>query len=247
MINTDDQSFVLVLDEVSGRQVDQVQGAGFEDAVAALIELADLQVPLWGTDLDSEAETFMAYDSPLLHAIIPDLFAGDWDKARPRVVDELPTEVIDLLDHRGENTPEILQGMSGPDTFCHGDYRIDNLLFGAGGSVTALDYQLGSVGHGMTDVAYFISQSVADDVAASSADDLIKVYIDRLRTHGITIDFEEAMRPYRAGLVFFASIPVGILTFDGVPERAERLAKTMLRRASAEILRTGAHLEFSRR
>jgi hypothetical protein len=44
--------------------------------------------------------------------------------------------------------------------------------------------------------------------------------------------------------VFYLSIPVGLLTFEGVHERGDRLARTMLRRASAEILRTGAHLQF---
>ncbi len=244
-INTEDQSFVLVLDEISGRrQVDQITGVGYEDAVAALVELADLHVPFWGQDLDSEAETFLRFDSPMLHALIPDMFGGDWEKARPRVADELPAEVVALFDNRRHNTTKLLESMHRPDTFCHGDYRIDNLLFDTDGSVIALDYQLGSIAHGMTDVAYFISQSVADDVAAEHADELIRVYIERLATHGIEIDFDEAMTPYRAGLVFYVSIPVGILTFEGVPPRADQLARTMLRRASAEILRTGAHLEF---
>ncbi len=245
-IDTEDQSFVLVLDEVAGwRQVDQIVGVGYDDAVAALQELADLHVPFWGQDLDSEAETFFRFDSPLLHAMIPDLFAGDWAKARPKVVDELPPEFVAVLDHRRENTKKLLESMHGPDTFCHGDYRIDNLLFGSDGAVMALDYQLGSIAHGMTDVAYFISQSVADDVAATRADDLIRAYIDRLATHGIEVDFHEAMTPYRAGLVFYVAIPVGILTFEGVPPRADQLARTMLRRAAAEILRTGTHLEFA--
>jgi hypothetical protein len=245
-INTEDQSFVLVLDEISGwRQVDQIAGVGYDDAVAALVELADLHAPCWGQDLDSEAETFHRFDSPMLHGLIPDMFEGQWSQARPRVVDELPAEVVDLLDNRRHHTKKMLESMNRPDTFCHGDYRVDNLLFGTDGSVMALDYQLGSIAHGMTDVAYFISQSVDDEVAAKRADELIRVYLGRLATHGIDLGFDEAMTPYRAGLVFYVSIPVGTLTFEGVPPRAEQLAKTMLRRASAEILRTGAHLEFS--
>lgn len=244
-INTDDQSFVLVLDEISGwRQVDQIDGVGYDDAVAALVELADLHAPFWGQDLDSEAETFHRFDSPMLHGLIPDLFAGQWEQARPRVVDELPADVVALLDNRRQHTKKMLESMNRPDTFCHGDYRVDNLLFDDDGSVMALDYQLGSIAHGMTDVAYFISQSVDDEVAATRADELIRVYLERLATHGIDLEFDEAMTPYRAGLVFYVSIPVGTLTFEGVPPRAEQLAKTMLRRASAEILRTGAHLEF---
>ncbi|MFK7917382.1 MAG: phosphotransferase [Ilumatobacter sp.] len=244
-INTDDQSFVLVLEELAGRrQVDQIDGVGYDDAVVALTELADFHVPFWGKNLDSEAETFMRFDSPMLQAVLPDMFDGQWATTRAKVVDVLCDEVLAMCDNRNQHTADILRGMHGIDTLCHGDFRSDNLLFGSNGTVLALDYQLGSVCHGMTDVAYFIGQSVDDEVAAVRADALIKVYVDRLATHGIDLDMGEAMDRYRAGLVFYLSIPVGMLALDAVPERALELGRVMLRRASAEILRTGAHLQF---
>ena len=243
-IDVETQSFILVIEEIEGRrQVDQIDGVGFDDAAAALTELADFQAPLWGQDLDSEAETFLRFDSELLHQIMPDYFAGEWAKVRPLVVDELPPEFIELCDRRKDFTAKLLQDMHGIDTLCHGDFRADNLLFDTDGSVLALDYQLGVVAHGMTDVAYFISQSVADD-AAARADELINVYVERLAVHGIELDLDSAMDQYRAGLVFYLSIPVALLANETFPERAELLAKTMLRRASSEILRTGAHQQF---
>jgi len=242
----EDQSFVLVLEELEGkRQVDQIEGMSYDDALTAVIELADLHAPFWGKNLDAEAETFLRFDTPMLHAVLPDHMAGDWEKVRSKLVDELPTEVVEMYDNRRENTGKILRGMNGSDTLCHGDYRADNLLFNADGSVIALDYQLGAVAHGMTDVAYLISQSVEEHVTATRGDDLIRAYLGRLASHGIELDFDAAMDPYRAGLVFYLSIPVGLLTFEHVPERADRLARTMLRRASAEVLRTGAHLQFT--
>ncbi len=245
-INIEDQSFVLVLEEITGmRQVDQIEGLGYDNAATAISELADIHTPFWGTDLDSEAETFLRFDSPMLHEVVPNLFAADWDKARSTVIDELAPEVIEVCDNRARSTPKILRSMHGPDTLCHGDFRSDNLLFDSDGRVVALDYQLGSVAHGMTDVAYFISQSVDDEIVASRVDDLIAVYVDRLAEHGIVLDLGSGMDAYRAGLVFYLSIPISILTLEGVPERADLLARTMLRRASAEILRTGAHLQFS--
>jgi hypothetical protein len=243
-IDVDDQSFILVLEQIDGRhQVDQIEGVGYDDAVVALTELADFHAPFWGKDLDSEAETFMRYDSPLLHAVLPDMFDGNWTNVRPKVVDFVPEEVLTICDKRAGKTADLLRGMHGTDTLCHGDFRSDNLLFGADGTVLALDYQLGAVAHGMTDVAYFISQSL-NEVAAARADELIQVYVDRLATHGIDLDMDEGMDCYRAGLVFYLSIPVSLLDLQVVPERAEQLGRTMLRRASAEILRSGAHLQF---
>lgn len=244
-INVEDQSFVLILEEITGRrQVDQIVGVGYDDAVIALNEMADFHVPFWGKNLDSEAETFLRFDSPMLHAVLPDMFDGQWATARDKVVSVLPEEVLAMCDNRNARTPDILRGMHGTDTLCHGDFRSDNLLFGDDGSVIALDYQLGSVAHGMTDVAYFIGQSVDDEVAATRADDLIQVYADRLKTHGIELDMEEGMNCYRAGLVFYLSLPVGMLAFESVPERALELGQAMMRRSAAEILRTEAHLQF---
>ncbi len=243
-INVDDQSFVLVLEEIVGRrQVDQIVGVGYDDAVVALTEMADFQVPFWGRDLEPEAATFMRYDSPLLHAVLPDMFDSNWANVRPNVVDFVPDEVLTICDKRAGKTADLLRGMHGTDTLCHGDFRSDNLLFGADGTVLALDYQLCAVAHGMTDVAYFISQSL-DELAAARADELIQVYVDRLATHGINLDMDEGMDCYRAGLIFYLSVPVSLLDLETVPKRAEQLGRTMLRRASAEILRTGAHLQF---
>ncbi len=176
-IDVEKQSFVLVLEEAEGRRsVDQITGVGYEDAVTALQELADIHAPHWGADLSSESETFLPFNGELLPQILPDHFAGDWAKARPKVLDELPADFISLCDNWSVNASQILEGMHGTDTLCHGDYRSDNLLFDADGKVLALDYQLASVGHGMTDVAYFISQSVDDEVAATCGEELIAAY-----------------------------------------------------------------------
>lgn len=246
-IDPDDHSFVLVLEEISGRrQVDQVNGLSFDDARVALLNLDDLHAPFWGKDLDAEAETFFRFDSPLMQSVMPDHFAGEWAKVRGKVLDELAPEVIELCDSRPEWTGALLQAMQTPDTICHGDFRADNLLFDEGDGLLALDFQLAAVSHGMTDVAYLISQSVDDEVASTRADELIDVYLERLAAHGIVLDRDEAMVPYRAGVVFYLSIPVSLLILEHVPERADRLGRAMLRRASAEIIRTGAHLRFNR-
>jgi hypothetical protein len=246
-IDPDDHRFVLVLEEIAGRrQVDQVDGLSFEDARVALQNLADLHAPFWDEDLDAEAETFFRFDSPLMHSVMPDHFAGDWAKVRGKVLDELPPEIIELCDSRREWTGALLQAMQTPDTICHGDFRADNLLFDDGDGLLALDFQLAAVAHGMTDVAYLISQSVDDEVASTRADELIDEYLGRLAEHGIELDRDEAMAPYQAGLIFYLSIPVGLLVLEHVPERADRLGRAMLRRASAEIIRTGTHLRFLR-
>lgn len=106
--------------------------------------------------------------------------------------------------------------------------------------MTVLDFQLAAVCHGVCDVAYFVAQSVRDDVAADHAEALIDEYVAHLATHGVRCDRAGAARAYRAARVFFLAIPVSLLAGADLPERAERLGRAMLRRAAPEIERTGA-------
>lgn len=240
-----DPSFVLVLEEVTGRrQVDQLDGVGLEDSITVVRTLADLHAAFWDHDFGGLAETFIPMNAPPMHAVIPAAFKGDWEVARERAAGVLSAELIELLDRHESIASQVLEEMMGPNTLVHCDCRSDNLLFDDDG-VIVLDFQLAAICNGMCDVSYFIAQSVREDVAATHADALVDEYLRRLAEHGIQLDRDEAMRPYRAALVFFLSIPVSLLAGVDLPERSVALATTMLRRASAEILRTGTHLHYS--
>jgi hypothetical protein len=237
--------FVLVLEEVTGRrQVDQLDGVGFDDAVTVVRTLADLHASFWGRDFGDLAETFIPMNAPPMHAIIPASFEGDWATARERAAGVMPAEVLALCDRQAAVASQVLEDMMGPNTLAHADCRSDNLLFDDEG-IIVLDFQLAAICSGLCDVSYFIAQSVRDEVAAERADELVDVYLARLAEHGVAIDRDDAMRAYRAALVFFLSIPVSLLAGDGLPERSVALGLTMLRRAAAEIVRTGAHVHYS--
>ena len=246
-INPASPDFVLVLEEVTGmRPVDQIGGVGFDDALACVETLADMHAPFWGTDMSPIAETFFEYDHPIMQAVVPDHVFAEWKQARDQAIDVLADEIVAIYDKFPTVCPELLAGMQGPDTLVHGDFRSDNLLFDADGRPLVLDFQLVTIGNGMVDVAYFISQSVADDVAAARADELIDAYLARLATHGIDVDRDDAMRHYRSAAIFLLSIPISVLaTAADRPERGVDLASVMLRRGGAEILRTDAHLQHA--
>lgn len=233
--------FVLVLEEVTGRrQIDQLEGVGFDDAVTVVRTLADFHASFWDHDFGDLAETFIPMNAPPMHAIIPASFQGDWATARERAAGVLADEVLALCDRHESVASRLLEDMMGPNTLAHADCRSDNLLFDDDG-IIVLDFQLAAICSGLCDVSYFVAQSVRDDVAAARADELVDLYLARLAEHGVQIGRDEAMRAYRAALVFFLSIPVSLLAGVDLPERSVALATTMLRRASAEIIRTGTH------
>lgn len=242
-IHPSEPEFILVLEDVGGRRaVDQLDGLGLEDTLTAVDALADMHAPFWGRDLSAVAETFIPFASEAMKMIIPDAFANDWRVVRPRMVELMPPDVVDTCDRFTSIAPAVLDAMGGPDTLIHGDFRADNLLFDD--KIVVLDFQLAAIANGAVDLAYLVSQSVADEIAAAHGDAFMVRYLERLATHGIELDRDTADAAYAAALIFFLQIPMSMLINPDLPERSEALALSCLRRASAEIIRSGAHSRF---
>ena len=74
----------------------------------------------------------------------------------------------------------------------HGDYRLDNMLFGQPGAdrpLTVVDWQTVTWGPAMTDVAYFLGCALADDVRRDNYDALLGAYHDALgRDAALSLD-----------------------------------------------------------
>jgi thiamine kinase-like enzyme len=125
----------------------------------------------------------------------------------------------------------MLENLMTPTTMCHGDYRADNIMFD-GNKPVVIDFQLIGTGSGMYDVGYYISQSIATDVRRGHDRELVDVYLNRLESHGIDIDRDEAWRQYLICICF--CVTYGVTTFGGFTEQNERgqkLLQDMLLRA----------------
>jgi len=228
--------FLLVLEDVGHlRQVDQLEGCEWDDAVIAVQALADFHVPNWGKDLSHLEDTFLPMNGDLNQFVIPMLFGDAWPKVRDKFADLMTPAVVDLGDHYLETIPAMLDLMQGPNTLAHLDFRIDNLFFGPDG-LTLVDFQLSATTNGVVDVAYFVSQSLQSDLAAERGLELLDVYLDRLAVNGVRFDRDEARLKYRNGLVFSFVFPVNMLAGDDtLPERGKALARTILQRSVAAI------------
>jgi aminoglycoside phosphotransferase (APT) family kinase protein len=85
----------------------------------------------------------------------------------------------------------------------HGDYRLDNLLFGtaAGGApVAAVDWQTVSIGLPGRDVAYFMGNAMAPSLRRKYEHSLVLAYHDALIAHGVSdYSFDQCFDDYRFG------------------------------------------------
>ena len=87
-------------------------------------------------------------------------------------------------------------------TLVHGDAKVANFCFSAGGQdVAAVDFQYIGGGCGMKDVAYFISSCLSEDEAEKQEQPLLEVYFthlrEALRMSCADVDVDELERQWR--------------------------------------------------
>ncbi|MCP5044022.1 MAG: phosphotransferase [bacterium] len=92
-----------------------------------------------------------------------------------------------------------------PECFApvHGDYRLDNLLFGTSGGgapVAAVDWQTLSIGHPGRDVAYFLGNAMPKELRREHERELVAAYHETLLGHGVgDYSLEQCFDDYRFG------------------------------------------------
>jgi aminoglycoside phosphotransferase (APT) family kinase protein len=123
-----------------------------------------------------------------------------------------------------------------PTTLCHGDLRLDNLRFDQG-QLVVFDFQLLMLANGLTDLAYFMSQSVSTAVRAGRDEEVLARYLDRLSYAGVRIGRDEAWQAYRAATLYMLIFPVVLYEgYEAMDSQARALVDSMLDRSVAAIL-----------
>jgi Phosphotransferase enzyme family len=230
-IDHDTSLFILVLEDVGQlRHVDQVVGCGFDDAVQALRTIAKFHARWWGQDHGDLASTFVPMNDGFNQFVVPMLHGQSWPAARDARPDLWPDDVCEFLDGFVAKVPLILDGLMGPNTLIHNDYRVDNLLWD-GDEIVVLDFQMSSIASGLLDVAYFIGQSIPKEIRKERFDDLLDAYLAELAANGVVLDRNVALDKYRCALVFGFMWPLGLMgSYDTLDPRGRELADTMLDR-----------------
>lgn len=230
-IDPETSLFILVLEDVGElRHVDQVVGCGFDDAVQALRTLARFQARWWGTDHSDLVTTFVPMADGFNQFVVPMLHGQNWPAARDARPELWPADVCEFLDGFVPKVPAILDGLMGPNTLIHNDYRVDNLLWD-GDEIVVLDFQMSSIASGLLDFAYFVGQSVPKEVRKERFDDLLDTYLGELAANGVVLERDVAFDKYRRALVFGFMWPLGLMgSYDTLDPRGRELADTMLDR-----------------
>ncbi len=157
--------FTIVLEDITeAEQGDQIAGCTIADARLAMLELARLHAPVFA-DPQLGATPWLNQESPLTQALLTQLFKGFVERYSERVADEhleVCRRLIASLDG-------WIADRRPPLGLVHGDYRLDNMLFGADAARTgdgdsrfvAVDWPTVGWGEAMTDESYLPARALA--------------------------------------------------------------------------------------
>jgi hypothetical protein len=235
--------FVLVLEDLAHlHPLDQVVGCSWDETQLALADLAAFHARWWEhPDLADLSTTFLPVRNDMYVAVLPQLYEPGWAVVKREAADLLTAEVETFGDRWSELCGPMLHELNEPTTLIHGDWRSDNLFVDEDGRLRVIDFQIVSTGSGLSDVGYFVSQSLEPEVRRGRDRQIVDEYLARLGHHGITVDEAEAWRQYRMALCFCLTYPVtSFQAWDDLPPRGRDLVRSMLRRSIAAIVDTDA-------
>ena len=232
-VSDDGADFVVVMEDLAGnRMLDQTAHLDDADAEACIDNLAVWHANWWNrTDGMCESGLAVALADPIYPAMLPGLFDEGWAKLNASAGCVPPAPLQPVGPKFGAAIEGLLRQLSdGPTTLLHGDYRTDNMMFAADGTVILMDFQLTGVGAAPYDVAYFIGSCL--DLDAARERELFDRWIAALITAGVPeADLGEMWDKYRIASLFCLVYPgVASRGMDLDVPRERDLANVMLTR-----------------
>ncbi|MCP4315121.1 MAG: phosphotransferase [Hyphomicrobiales bacterium] len=201
----------LVLEDLGGLEFrDQIGGLSHRQTVAAARHIAGLHAQFWNTS-QKEALGWIPVDD----FAITQSYADAWPNFEKTYGGRIGTEAVSLGCRLGAATGHLLEAVARrPHTFCHGDYRADNLFFGDGGDpdgVVVIDWQLPTRSIGALDVARLMGASELQPEHSIQRTEPFVVWHDRLLVAGIT-DYgrEEALNDLKLGALLNLFRPIHV-------------------------------------
>jgi hypothetical protein len=232
--------FTLLLEDAAGaRPGDQIAGCSVAQARLAMHALARLHAPVLG-DPALAGSDWLNRPSPVNQALVAQLLPGFLERYGERVAPEhaaLSERFVERLD-------AWLADRRGPQGLVHGDFRLDNLLFGEPGSarpLTVVDWQTVGWGGALADAAYFLGGGLLAEERARHERDLLGEYHEALLAQGVEgLSWDTCWEEYRRHT--FAGVLMAIIAPMLVErtERGDEMFMAMLARHARHVLELDA-------
>jgi len=244
--------FVLVLEdlEAAGCRFTTAQERPTRAEVRAVVAtLARLHAAFWGSSgLDAHAGWLRAPESNSQTGLEWWLAARSNGPALARFGECVPPGVRQQASRIHANRARLEAHWAGlPRTLIHGDPHSGNLFFcdddSDGEGVGFFDWQVAQQGPGLRDLSYFLINSVDTNLRRNHEREMIALYVDTLRRHGITeVDADSAWEEYRLFALYtwiaisFTAAAAGLQPRSVVASAVERTATALEDLASFDAL-----------
>jgi fructosamine-3-kinase len=229
-----DEYVVLLEDLAPALPGDQLAGLHPDDAAAAIRELAALHAAGWDSS-ELAALPWLNRSGPdaaaLLAAVLTDLYP----RFQERFAGRLEPGTLGLIEDFLPKVSSYLAGNAEPRTIVHGDFRADNLLFGASRPVV-LDWQTAGFGAGAADLSYFLGSSLPVAVRRQYEEHLVRRYHAAVTGRGAVLSWHDCWAGYRRHA--FSGIVMDIIAATMVQqtERGDAMFAAMARRHARHAL-----------
>jgi hypothetical protein len=239
--NTETGAFHLLLGDAGPAVVgDEIRGATVEQATLALAELGRVHGPLLGDAAMANAD-WLNRESPMNQTLIGQLYAGFYERYGDRIAPEhraVCEQLVASFDAyvAAESAPQRAHGL------VHGDYRLDNMLFGEPGAdrpLTVVDWQTVTWGPAMTDVAYFLGCALPDQLRRDHYDALLRAYHEALGANAL-LSLDDVRDGVRRQSFFGVMMAIVSSMLVAQTERGDEMFMVMLQRHCQHVLDTDA-------
>jgi hypothetical protein len=239
-VSADATDFVLLLDDLAPAvQGDQLGGCTPDEAAAAAENLAGLHGPRW-CDPALRSSGLGVIDDEAA-AVLAEVLVPMTEQFCDRFASRLAPEDRAVLEAVPAVAGAWLVGRPEPFAPVHGDYRLDNLMFGPAGTVTALDWQTVSLGLPARDLAFLCATGLSVPDRRAHEAEVVATYHRALVAHGVEgYDAAACWDDYRYAMVQAPLIIVLGCAVGTPTDRGDAMFLAMTERSCAAIRDHGA-------
>ena len=218
----------LVLEDLSGMQrFDEIDGASAAQARCAVRAIARFHASGWNRIHERPYRDIFNSLAPKWRPPVQLIYLASLRRTFEVFGDHFSAEMRRVTETLGWSTADYMGDLAtGPHTFGHGDYRLDNMFFGPGPDDFAVfDWQVCGGNSPLGDVAYFLGGSLPSDLRRSIEREAVAEYHEVVCRAGVAdFGFDDCWRLYRQNmLVRLLVLIISIGGLDISNERSVRL------------------------
>ena len=208
--DADGADFVLIFEDLlPERGGNQLLGCTLDDARAAVRQAAALHAPSWNNQAVIGAEWLKV--KPATISMIKGLYANAQAIFVERYSGVLEPEYMAICAGLEQLHDSWIGRDSGVKCLIHGDFRLDNMLFGihAGSeAIAVLDWQTVAVGNALTDLGYFMGCGIGPALRRAHEGELLELYCAEMTARGVPLTVPQIWDDYCIGALHGVSTAV---------------------------------------